>query len=67
MAKKTQITYDQATAEIESILARFRDERMSVDELAAQVQRATELIEFCRGRLRKAEEQIDRIVSDKEQ
>lgn len=62
MAKRVQMTYDEAAAEIESILARLRDEQMSVDELAAEVKRATELIEFCRQRLRKTEEQIGKII-----
>ena len=62
MAKRVQMTYDEAAGQIESILARLRDEQMSVDELATEVKRATELIAFCRERLRKTEEQIDKII-----
>ena len=43
MAKK-EMTYAEAMAEIEKILARFRNEEMDVDSLAAEVKRATELI-----------------------
>ncbi len=62
MAKRVQMTYDEAAGQIESILARLRDEQMSVDELAAEVERATALIAFCRERLRKTEEQVDKII-----
>ena len=48
---KKELTYDEAMAEIEAILAKFRNEEMSVDALAAEVRRATTLIAFCRKRL----------------
>ena len=53
MAKK-EVTYAEAMAEIEKILARLRNEEMDVDSLAAEVKRATELIASCKARLRKA-------------
>lgn len=67
MAKRVQMTYDEAAAQIESILARLRDEQMSVDELASEVKHATELIAFCRERLRRTEEQIDKIIDSTQQ
>ncbi len=50
MAEK-KITYAEAIAEIEQILGRMKQEQTSVDTLAADVKRATELIEMCRERL----------------
>ena len=61
MAKK-QHTYGEATAQIEKILARLRSEEMDVDTLAAEVKRATELIASCKERLRKAEEEVNKIL-----
>ena len=52
MAKKSaagKLTYAEAVAGIEDILTRLRSEQISVDELAQQVARATELIAFCKG------------------
>lgn len=57
---KKELTYDEAMAEIEAILAKFRNEEMSVDALAAEVRRATTLIAFCRKRLLKAESDVKR-------
>ena len=57
-----RITYAEAMAEIERILAKFRSEEMSVDDLAADVQRATELIALCRERLHKAEEDVKKVL-----
>lgn len=61
MAKK-EMTYAEAMAQIEKILARFRNEEMDVDSLAAVVKRATELIAGCKSRLRKAEEEVSKIL-----
>ena len=37
MAKKVQrMTYDEAAEAIDAVLARFRDERMSVDDMTAE-------------------------------
>ena len=61
MAKK-ELAYAEAMAEIEKILARLRSEEMNVDSLAAEVKRATELIASCKERLRKAEEEVTKIL-----
>ena len=59
---ENKITYAEAMAEIERILAKFRSEEMSVDDLAADVKRATELIAVCRERLHKAEEDVKKVL-----
>lgn len=61
MAKKA-LTYTEAMAEIEQILARLRNEEMDVDSLAAEVKRATELIASCKKRLHKAEAEVSKIL-----
>ena len=61
MAKK-ELTYTEAMAEIEKILARLRSEEMDVDGLAAEVKRATELIASCKARLRTAEEKVNKVL-----
>ncbi len=57
-----QVAYTEAMAEIERILDRFRREEMTVDELTREVKRATELIARCKERLRKTEEELQKIV-----
>ena len=56
---KKELTYDEAMAEIEAILAKFRNEA-----LAAEVRRATTLIAFCRKRLLKAESDVKKITGE---
>ena len=57
MAKK-KLTYTEAVAEIEQILARLRGEHIDVDTLAAEVKRATELIAQCKAQLTDVEKAV---------
>jgi exodeoxyribonuclease VII small subunit len=57
MAKK-KLTYAEAVAEIEQILARLRGEQIDVDTLASEVRRATELIAQCKAQLTEVEKAV---------
>ena len=59
---KKELNYSEASAEIERILARLRSEEMDVDDFAAQVARATELIAQCKKKLLKTEAEVNRIL-----
>jgi exodeoxyribonuclease VII small subunit len=56
--------YAEALAELETILAQLERTDVDVDVLAAQVQRAAELIAFCRDRIGNARLQIEQVVSN---
>jgi exodeoxyribonuclease VII small subunit len=55
--------YAAALTELEDILARLERSDVDVDVLAAQVQRAAELISFCRDRIGNARLQIEQVVA----
>ena len=55
--------YAEALAELETILAQLERTDVDVDVLAAQVQRAAELIAFCRDRIGNARLQIEQVVA----
>lgn len=56
------MTYAESLAEVERILDRIQREEIPVDNLAAEVRRATELIADCKARLRKSEEEVAKIL-----
>ena len=58
------MTYKEAIAEIEQILKSLREEQNSIDTLTERVARATELIELCRTKLRKAEGEVNKIFEE---
>ncbi|MDE6827121.1 MAG: exodeoxyribonuclease VII small subunit [Alistipes sp.] len=61
MAKK-ELTYEEAMTRVEEILGRIQREEVTVDSLAAEIKRATELIAACKARLLKAETEVDKIL-----
>lgn len=65
MVKKiNEISYTDAMAEIEKILAEMRSENIEVDTLAAKVARASELIELCKKRLHTAENEVKKLFEE---
>ena len=59
-----ELTYAEAIAEVEKIVAKFATGEMDVDSLAANVKRATELIAVCKKRLAKAEKDVAKILKN---
>ena len=55
---KQKMTYEEAMAEIEKILADLRSGECGVDKLTLQVKRATELIERCKAQLYDVEKSL---------
>ncbi len=60
--KKGDISYVEAMQEIEGILAKFRGNQMDVDNLTDEVKRAIKLIEMCKKRLMKVDEEVKKIL-----
>ena len=61
-----QITYTEAVAEIEEILARMEDSELDIDRLGAYVERATMLIALCKEKLLKAQKQVEKVMTQEE-
>ncbi|OWY21557.1 exodeoxyribonuclease VII small subunit [Sphingobacteriales bacterium UPWRP_1] len=56
---KENMTYAEAMSELELIVAALEDEQTGVDELADKVKTASDLLVFCRNKLRATEEAIN--------
>jgi exodeoxyribonuclease VII small subunit len=55
-------TFSQAMTELEAILARIEREETDIDRLAGELQRAAQLLDICRGKIRRAEVEVTQIV-----
>lgn len=62
----SEISYNDALAELEKILATLRSDNCDVDSLAALTRRATELLSLCRERLTTTEEELRSILASME-
>jgi exodeoxyribonuclease VII small subunit len=63
-ADDEQQGYGAALRELESILDELEDDDVDVDVLADRVERAAELLRFCRDRIAGAKLQVERIVDE---
>ncbi len=61
MAKK-KIKYEDAISQIEGTLTKIRNSEISLDELTAEIKRATELIEQCRTKLQDVEAEVKSVI-----
>lgn len=61
-----ELSYRDALAELEEILAAIEQEQVDVDELAVKVKRSAHLIRVCRSRIEAADVAIEEIVGDME-
>jgi exodeoxyribonuclease VII small subunit len=62
-----EIRFGQAIDELEEILHRVEAEEIDIDELAAELKKATDLLEICRNKIRKAELEVTQIVQSLEE
>ena len=65
MSKK-ELTYERAYAELHKILQAIQNDEIGLDELAKELKRAKELIEFCQGKLKSVESELDEIFEGEE-
>lgn len=56
--------YAEALEELEGILEELEGDQLDVDVLADRVRRASELIKVCRGRIARAQSDVDAIVAE---
>ncbi len=62
--KKKNFSYNEAIQEIEEILFEVENKDVDIDELSDKVKRVSFLINACKNKLLKTEEQIDKILEN---
>jgi exodeoxyribonuclease VII small subunit len=60
----SKLNYTQAFEELQAIVAEMENGKISVDELAIKVKRASELIKTCKNKLTETEGDVQKILSD---
>ncbi|MCX6272387.1 MAG: exodeoxyribonuclease VII small subunit [Bacteroidetes bacterium] len=59
---KGNITYQKAYDELVNIVTEIENEKIQLDQLAAKIRRASELVAFCQEKLREAETEFQQTV-----
>jgi exodeoxyribonuclease VII small subunit len=64
---ETPLSFREAMDELEGILERIEGEEIDIDQLAEELRRAAQLLDLCRGKIRKAEVEVTQIVQSLEE
>ncbi|MCW1734920.1 exodeoxyribonuclease VII small subunit [Anaerorudis cellulosivorans] len=59
-----KLTYSEAKKELEAIVAAIESGELDVDALTEKVKRASELIAFCKEKLTKTDEELQKLLDD---
>jgi len=65
--EETPLSFRAAMDELEGILERIEGEEIDIDQLAEELRRAAQLLDLCRGKIRKAEVEVTQIVQSLEE
>jgi len=59
---KEEMKYEEALAQLETIVRKMENNEYDIDELATQLKSAQKLIKFCKDKLTKTEEELIKIT-----
>ncbi len=62
-APAKKLSFSEAVAEVEEILGRLEEDAIDIDDLAAEVRRAVELIQICREKLGRTDREVRELVA----
>lgn len=57
-----EMTYEEALNKLQQIVRKLENREVKIDDLAKTVLEAKALVEFCREKLNKTEEEINKII-----
>jgi exodeoxyribonuclease VII small subunit len=56
--KKTDLSYEEASLEIQKILDKLESGEIAMDNIIQEVERATELIQYCKNKLHQVSDKL---------
>ena len=61
-----EMKYEEALAQLESIVRKMESNELNIDEIAAQLKTAQRLIKFCKDKLPHTEQELQKIQAEEE-
>jgi exodeoxyribonuclease VII small subunit len=49
---------------LDAIVSQIENDELSIDELSSKIKKASELITFCKDKLRKTDEEVEKMLND---
>jgi exodeoxyribonuclease VII small subunit len=59
-----KFNYEEAVAQIETIVRKMENDQLDVDSMTEQLKKAQELIRLCKDKLTKTDEEIQKVLGD---
>ena len=59
-----EINYEAAVNELEQIVGKMENDELDIDQMSLHLKRAQDLIKFCKDKLTKTDEEIQKILAD---
>lgn len=56
------LTYDEALAELQGILADMKSNALDIDQLTTRIQRASALLDVCQEKLQRTEAEVQAVL-----
>lgn len=60
--QEQDLSFGEALERLEEILQRIESDEIDIDELATELRSGAELLELCRGKIRRAEVEVSQVV-----
>ena len=61
-----EMKYEEALAQLESIVRKMESNELNIDEIAAQLKTAQRLIKFCKDKRTHTEQELQKIQAEEE-
>lgn len=62
--KEKNLTYKEAMLELEQLIASLEDNKLDIDDLSSKVKRISQLIQFCKAKLKETEGEVENILKE---
>ena len=66
MKSKKNESYSQAMARLKEIVRQIDGNQLEIDQLAEKIKEANEIIAFCSDKLTKADQEIEKLLAEKQ-
>lgn len=61
------LTYEEAIQQVELLIAQIENNEISIDDLAEKIRLASEYLSFCKEKLHKVNEEIEKVLKETEE
>lgn len=62
MSKNEILNYEEALSQLQNIVKELENREIKIDDLADKISQAKTLVDFCREKLNRTEEEINKII-----